>query len=882
MRPLRSLLNTWRNLFHKDAVDGDLDAEVRAFLDLLTEEKIKAGRSPAEARRLAQLELGGAEQVEQQTREARTGFLFETIVGDLRFGLRVLTRNPGFTLVAIITLALGIGATTALFSVVDAVLLRPLPYPHANQLAWIAEINDEGHPHQVSYSNFADWRRGNHSFAFMAAYEHFETGVSGGSEPQRTQVALVTRDFFRLFGIQPSQGRTFLPEEHKPNTAPAVIIGESLRRGAFGSDPKLIGKTIRLDGMPGTVVGIMPSSFTFPDHTELWTTAEAFGAQKENRTAHNYRVVGRLKSNVSLEQARSDISTIARRLKTQYPSFYQAKDAQVISLISHLVGSVRIALLTLLAAVGLVLLIVCVNIANLLLALDTKREREFAVRGALGASWTRLARQLFIEYFLLSTLGGLLGVALAYWAIQVLKIIAPVNMPRVETTSFNGVVFCFALAVSFFCCLLFGCLPAWNATKSNIREGLKAGSGQHTPGHRTQRAGRMLVTSEIGLAFMLLIGAGLLIRSFEQLQRQDLGFHADHVLRAQLSFPVSSLDMRVKQPSLVPAYSQILERVGALPGVDAAAVASYVPLDEFDPDGHFSVEGQTDLPGFGSNDAGYRVVSPDYFRVLQIKLLCGRFFSKGDTASSPGVIIINASLAKRLWPHESALGHRLWFDSFDPEKQWLTVIGVVDNVREEGPSIIPSSIGYVCYTQHPLWLTETSLIVRSQGNLSNLVPTIRKQVHTVAKDVPIRFQPMDDLVAAATAHQRFQVRLLSLFAWLAMLLAGIGIFGVLSYSVDRTRPEIGIRMALGADSWTILRRVLKQGLGAAAIGAVIGLAGAFAIARTLSGMLYQISPADPITYCSATAALFALVLAASFLPAYRASKTPPAIALKSE
>ncbi len=881
MQSLRRILNTWRNVFRKEAVDGELDAEVNGFLDLLTDEKIKAGIAPAEARRLAHIELGGAEQVKQQTREARTGFLLDTVLGDLRFGVRVLARNPGFTLVAIITLALGIGATTALFSVVDAVLLRPLPYPHAGQLTWIAEVNNDGYPSRVSYPNFADWRKDNHSFASMAAYTGGDVSISGGSEPRRVQASLVTRGFFKLFGVQPSIGRDFLPEEHKPSTAPAAIIGQALWRGDFGSNPKVIGKTVRLDGVPLTVVGVMPPSFTFPDHTQLWTTAEAFGAERQGRTSLNDRVIGLLKPNVSFEQARADISAITRRLKKRYPSAYQAKDAQVISLISYLVGPVKPALLTLLTAVGLVLLIVCVNIANLLLALDTKREKEFAVRGALGASWGRLARQLFIECFLLSAMGGTLGLGLAYWAIQILKIVAPSNIPRIETVSLNGSALCFTITISLLCCLLFGCLPAWNAIKINIQEALKSGSGQHTSGHRTRRAGRLLITSEIALAFMLLIGAGLLVRSFERLQHQDLGFHADHVLTASLSFPILSLDPHFTPPSLVPTYHQILDRVSAIHGVQSAAFASHLPFDGPDSDGHFFVEGQADLPGLDS-DAGYRVVSANYFHVLQVKLLKGRFFSGADTISSPGVVIINTSLAKRLWPHGSALGHHLWFDSFDPEKKWLTVVGVVDNVREEGPSVAANAIGYVCYTQHPNMLMETALIVRSEGNPSNLSATVRKQIQSVSKDVPIRLQTMDSIVAAATAHQRFQVELLGFFAWLAMLLAGIGIFGVLSYSVDRIRPEIGIRIALGADSWTILRSVLKQGLGAAVIGAVIGLAGAFAIARTLSSMLYQISPADPITYCAATAALFALVLLASFLPAYRASKTPPAIALKSE
>lgn len=881
MQPLRRILNVCRNLFRKEAVEEELDAEVHAFLDLLTEEKIRAGMPPAEARRLAQMELGGAEQVKQQTREARTGFLLDTILGDVRFGLRVLAKNPGFAVVATITLALGIGATTALFSVVDAVLLKPLPYAHSGQLAWIAEINDEGYPSLVSYLNFADWRKYNHFFSLMAAYGEAEAGISGGSQPQRVQCTLVSKNYFKLFGVQPSIGRTFLPEERKPSNAPAVLIGQSLWQEDFGGDRNLIGKTIRLDGMPATVIGIMPQSFTFPGHTQVWAAAEAFGAEAESRTSHGYRVVGRLKPDATLEQGRFDIDAIARRLKKQYPSAYQAKDAQVISLIGYLVGPIKPALLTLLVAVGLVLLIVCVNIANLLLALDTKREKEFAVRGALGASWQRLTRQLLIECLLLSAAGGTLGLGLAYWSIQLLKFLAPANIPRIETVTMNGSVLCFAIALSVLSCLLFGCLPAWSAAKIDIQSALKVGSGQHTSSRRARRTGHLLVISEIALAFMLLIGAGLLIRSFERLQHQDLGFHPDHVLAATLSFPVLSPNPNAGPPALAGTYRQVLDRVSAIPGVQSAAFTSQLPFAQMNRNGHFLVEGRADLPGFTS-DADYRVISGNYFQTLHIKLFEGRSFTRADTASRPSVIVINASLAKRLWPQESALGHRIWFDSFDSEKRWLTIVGIVDDVREVKPIRAPNPTAYVCFTQHPRYLMETNLLVRSSGNLSGLSATVRKQIHAVSKDVPIAFRTMDSVVATATAHQRFQMEMLGLFAWLAMFLASIGVFGVLSYSVDRIRPEIGIRIALGADSWTILNAVLKQGLRAAAVGAIIGLCGAFAIAHTLSSMLYQISLADPMTYCTALAALFALVLAASFWPAYRASKTPPAIALKSE
>ncbi len=819
--------------------------------------------------------------MKEQTRDVRAGVFLETLLQDVRYAGRVFRRSQSFFVVAVFTLALGIGVSTALFSIVNAALLRPLPYPDASRLAFLGEGDDQGPPGFVSYPDFNDWRAQNHSFEYMAAYGDAESSISGGDSAIRTHIAIVTQDFFKTFDTFPAIGRDFSAAEHRPGAAASVLISDSLWRGMFGSSPVILGRTIKLlGGIRCTIIGVMPPGFDFPMHTQLWATAELFNGGLEERTAHNFQVVGKLKPGISISVARQDISAIARRIKRQFPGTYQASDAQVISLRDRLTGSFKLSLFTLLAAVGFVLLIVCVNVANLLLARGAARAHELAIRGALGAGRARLIRQLIVESFALAMAGGVAGSALAWWTLRVLKFFVPLNIPRIETVNMDSHVLAFAALVSIFSALLFGIVPAFAAARIDVNEALKRASTQHTATRGSRRIGNLLVTSEIALAFMLLIGTGLLVRSFEHLRRQPAGFEPANVLTAALSFPVLSLNGNAP-PDRLENYQSIADRIRLLPGVRAVAYSSALPLTGDPRDGHFWVEGLPDLPGFLS-DAKYRVISPGYFRAIGTRLLAGRFFSESDGTNSMPVAIINSTMAKNVFPNGQALGRRIWFDSFDPERRYMTIVGIVDDIREDGLNRPAPAAGYVCYTQHGLRLVDTNLVVKVASGPMRFAPAIRKIVRSVNKDVPVSFETLADIYARSISRQRFEAQMLGLFAWIAILLAGIGIYGVLSYLVQQTRSEIGIRMALGANSREILSSIVSRGLRAALFGVVLGLPGILVIARMLSSMLYQVSAFDPFTYCTAAIVLLTIVLLASYLPAKRATRIEPVTALKYE
>jgi putative ABC transport system permease protein len=723
--------------------------------------------------------------------------VMHTLPQDLGYAIRVLRKGPAFLAVAIVTLALGIGATTALFSIIYAVLLKPLPYPDSNRLAQLAEINAWGHPMSVSYPDFDDWRKQNHAFEFVAAYGDGDFSISGGKLAVRAHTAVVTQEFFKVLGGHPELGRGFLPGEHKPNSTASVIISDSLWRALYAADPLVVGRTINLfGGIPFNVIGVMPPGFDYPNGSQLWITAELMNWGLNSRTAHNFRVIGKLEPRANFRQAQEEIGAIARRIKREYPSPYQGKDAQVISMQQHIAGPVKPTLLTLFAAVGLVLLIVCVNVANLLLARSTAKARELAIRGALGADWRRLIRPLLMESLILSVVGGAAGTLLAFWAVRLIKLFIPSNIPRIETAGIDLPVLFFAGLISLLSGLLFSLMPAWSATRTDINEGLKEGSSQHTASYGTRRSGNLLVVSEIALAFMLLIGTGLLVRSFERLNHQGSGFDPKNVLTADLIFPMISTDPKAPPVNYVPDYQTIASAVRRIPGVREAAFSSAVPLDGNGQDGHFSIQGQADLPGMLS-DAKYRVISPGYFRAIGATLAGGRFLTESDGQNTTAVVVINAAMAKTVFPRGDAIGHRIWFDSFDLQPQWMTVVGIVNDFREGSLSEPAMPAGYACYTQHLFFLTDMYLVVKTQGDPLHIAPTIRRKIQEINKNVPITFNTLENIFAKSIAHQRFQAEMLGLFAWLAISLAAIGIYGVLSYLVVRPvrRSESACRLA---------------------------------------------------------------------------------------
>ncbi len=797
---------------------------------------------------------------------------------DIRYAARSLARVPSLTAISILTVALGVGAGTALFSVVKAVLLNPLPYSEPGRLAWLNEVSDRGRPMHAAFQNFLDWRSGNRSFTTLGAYEEVPAIVSGGESPQRTFAAVVTEDFFRVMSVEAVAGRTMSREEQTLGGPTAVVLGYGLWQRAFGGDRAVIGRSICVLGLAPVVVGILPAGFSYPEKAELWISQTAFGNPGYGvRTGHNWRVVGRLRPGVSFEQAQADIGTIERRIKQLYPSPFQGKDALVVSLSSHIAGEVRRPLLLLFGAVGFLLLIVCVNVANLLLVRVAGRARELALRTALGAGTGRLVRQMLTESLLLAIAGGTCGALLAVWSMELLRVLLPADMPRASEISIDAGVILFALAVSTAAGMVFGLLPAWRASGMNVNEALKAGSRSATAGRRSQRTQAALAISEACLSLVLVAGAGMLVRSFWNLRSIDPGFRSDHVLAADTNFE------RHGGESLVPRYREVLERASAVPGIETAAVAVTLPIETGSPDGHFFIEDRR--AETGSADANYTVVSPGYLKALRIPLLRGRDFSERDTAASPQVTIISAEMARVYFPGREALGQRIWFDSFSPgEAHWLTIVGIAGDVRDGGLTAPLFPQAYTCYTQQSFGaiLTGGTLLVRSALPPAAQAAAVRSVIRAVNAEAVPTIRTMDTVLAASLSRQRFQMEILGGFAALALLLAAVGLYGVMSHMVTANRAQIGIRLALGAPRGLVFRMIAGRALKLVGVGVIAGAVSCVALRRVLAAVVFGIGPSDPLTLLAAIAVLLAAALAAAWIPARRATRVDPMAALREE
>jgi putative ABC transport system permease protein len=864
---------------------AQLGQEIESHLQMATRDRSDRGELADQAAHGARREFGNVALIEQVTREQWGWRWLDALLQDLRYGARMLRKNPGFTLVAILTLAVGIGANTAMFSVVYTVLLKVLPYPQADHLVMVYEDvhlpNYQNDRNVASPGNFSDWMAQNTVFESMAAYRNRSFNLTGVGEPIRVEGELVSAGFFPTLQVNAALGRVFTPDEDRPGNSHVVVMSDGLWRSRFGSDPRVLGQKVLLDSEAYEIVGVMPTGFHFPDpDDQLWAPMELTPTDLSNRGSHFLDIFARLKPGVTLAQAQTELNVIARRLTQLYPDSNTGQTVNVVPLHEDIAGPVRPALLVLVGAVGLVLLIVCANMANLLLARASARHREIAVRLALGASRARVARQLLTESILLALLGCGVGVLLAQWGLGALKIIAATNLPRTEELSLSAPVLLFSVAISLMAGLVFGVSPAFQAVRGNLQDTLKSGSRESATSSRL-RTRSLLVVLETALGFVVVIGAGLLVRSFLRMERVQLGFQPDGVL----TFRVIPRGDRYKESAQRTAfYQQVIERLQALPGVRSAAAVTFIPLTLAKGSKGFTIEGRAPSSPGQIPMAGYDIVTPQYFQTLRVPLLEGRDFTRSDSPQTQPVVIVNEAMAKRYWPGEDPLGKRFHQSGPDDKFPWMTIIGVVANVREFSPTVEPEPTMYFPIAQFTYadgvlrdW------VVRTKSDPLRIASSVPAAIWSVDKNLPVtRIRTMEEVRSISLAAHRMHLLLFGLFAALALALATIGIYGVLAYSVAQRTREIGVRLALGACGNDVLRLVILQGMRLAAFGIVLGLLGALALTRLMAGMIYGVSSTDPVTFLAVATLLAFVALAACYVPARRAMRVDPMVALRYE
>jgi putative ABC transport system permease protein len=815
------------------------------------------------------------------------------LLNDLRYGARMLRKNPAFTAVALFALALGIGANTAIFSVVNALLLRPPPFKDPDRLVYLWETNpkiglDRG---IVSPSDFADWREQNGVFEHISAWRTWFYRISGGGDPEQVWGVRTSPDFFQLLGVETLLGRSFVPEEEQPGRDHVVIVSHGFWARRFGADPDLIGKTITIDDKPFTVVGILPSDFNLFGGSrayDLWMPFD-FTSGRRGRDDYSLIVFARLRAGVALERAQADMSAIADRLERTYPETNRDRGVKVITLQENQISTLRPALLLLLTAVGLVLLIACANVATLLLARGAARQRETAVRMALGASRARLIRQSLTESVLLASLGGALGLLLASWGLDLLRSLLPTGvdeMPRVDWIGIDRTVLVFTLLISLLTGMVFGVAPAVLGARTELNEALKDSGKSSAGGARGRGVLDSFVVGEIALAMVLLLGAGLMIRSFGKLLAVEPGFDPENVLTMQVWLPESRYAERIK---IATFYEQALERISALPGVKSTSAVDFLPSSGWGDMTGFALEGRASPAPGQEPVAQYCVIDGDYFRVMGIPLLKGRPFDTHDRDEAHGVAIVNEAMARRYWPGEDPLGQRIrpaFPDTKTPWRPkggnaWLTVVAVASDVKELGPIDEAVPAFYLPYLQNPSALMR--LVVRADAEQMDLVSGIRREVLAIDKDQPVtEIKTMKQFLSESVFRRRFNTILLGLFAAVALILAVVGIYGVMSYSVTQRTREVGIRMALGAQRRDVLRLVLWRGMALMLAGVGIGVAGGLALTRLMSSLLFGVSATDPMTFVLISLLLTGVALGACFVPARRAMKVDPMVALRYE
>jgi putative ABC transport system permease protein len=881
MRQLRALFLRLVGIFRMGHSSREFAREMESHLQMHIDDNVRSGMTAEQARRNALIKLGGVAQTQELYGQRRGIPALETLLADIRFAFRMLVKNPGFTVVAMVILALGIGANTAMFSVVRAVLLKPLAYSEPDRIVTLASLwkaNSERGP--VSAPDFRDWHDQSTAFEASAHYHGGETsviaGVTATPAAEYAHVTEITSEFFRVFGVSPAAGREFSSEEVKPGSAGAAIISKTYATRHFGEGADALGKTLQMEGRTLEIVGVMPPGFRFPNNTDVWYPANTIFPETSSRGGHNYLVVGRLRKGVNLEQAQTQMAAIGARLQQRYPDTNNGKSVAVTRLRDEMVSNFRLTLYVMLAAVGVVLLITCANLANMLLAKAVGRTREIAIRSAVGASRGRIVRQLITESLLLALLAGTLGVFLALWGSRTLVALAPSDVPRLSETGIDSGVLAFALGVSLLASLLFGLAPALQVLRVDINTSLKQSMQRAGGGSLAERMRQSLVVAEIALSVMLIACAGLLIKSFVALQNVSLGFRPERVLVVETSVPASDLESARRA---IRFYKELLPRVRVIPGVlNAGATAA--PPGHVESNGGYWIDHLPAKLDISAPTAVFSVVAPGTFATLGIPLQRGRDFSDADTYEASFTAVINEAMARQAFPNQDPLGHSLYcgLDSMNP----MRIVGVVGDVRQYGPAREPSPEIYMPYEQHPQPATDLRVVVRTSMQPGTISPAVREQIRAISAEVPSKFTTMEASLSENVATPRFRTLLLGIFAGLALCLALAGVYGVMSYVVGQRANEIGLRMALGASPGDVMRLVLRQTLLLAGVGILIGLAGAVAVTQLLTSMLFGVTATDPATYAGVVLLIFVSALIASYIPARRAMRVDPMIALRYE
>ncbi len=896
----RQLSRGMRALGNRKVADQEIADEVNHYLEEATAGFIARGFSPQEARRAARLELGATTAVREQVRGYGWENTVDILFADLRYAARTLAGNPGFTGVGILTLALGIGPSTAIFSVVDAVLLRALPYPNPEKIVRVWEQAPNGHRMNLAGGNFDDFRTQNNTFATLAAYQYGLFSVSGGTEPVRVNWAEVSSGFFRALGVEPFRGRTFAAEEHSRHSTLAAIVSYSFWERYLGGGTDLSKFHLRMEGAVYPVVGVMPRSFDFPPGVAIWIPSELHPEQA-SRGGHNWRGLGRLRDGITVAQARANLNTIARRIQDQYGKEVDLNAAAVVPLADALVGDVRTALLTLLAAVALLLLVACANVAGLLLARNSARRKELAVRAALGAGRGRLIQQFLAESFSLAFAGGVLGILIATWAVRILPAILPANLPRQQGVAINTPVLLFACAATLIVAVSLGLFAAWRAAAGDLQQALTAGSRSYSGTGASQRFRGFLVVGEIAATLVILVGAGLLGRSFLRLISTSPGFSPQNLITMEFSPPNPQGQAFAMDQAAIARQAHVMEdlltRLRAIPGAETVGLAGAIPVAAGDdladgdflilngrkPPANFNEWGRMAQNRSQTGHALYCVAGEEYFRTVGVPLIRGRMFGEQDDWNSPHVAVISQSLARQRWPNRDPIGQVIDYSNMDGNMKPLTIVGIVGDVRARGLDLPPSPVIYVDYRQRGLNANSSpTIFMRSAAPAAEIVPAARRVFHDLAPDVPVKFSTFADEMGGWLADRRFLLLLVGLFAAAALALAAIGIYGVVAFSVTRRTQEIGIRMALGAQRNAVVRLIVGEGARLAGFGVAIGIAASFVITRLLSSLLFGVSATDPITFAAVAAVLSIAALLASYIPARRAMRLDPNTALRYE